>query len=65
MIYMALQWRYWWIESVKERFPEVYEHATIHQPPSLFIDKSYERKKWKEDIESYMLSRLASSCDRF
>jgi len=64
--FIPTQWRYWWISEVKDQFPDVYENVTIDEPKSIFIDRTSELAEWKEDIESELLSRLASCwCNKF
>ena len=63
--FLPQQWRHWWIDSIRSEFPEVYSNITIEMPPSLFVDISHDKKVWNEDIDSYMLSRLASSCNKY
>jgi hypothetical protein len=62
--FIPVQWRYWWIDSLKENVNIVYDNITITSPKSIFIDRSNAIKEWDDDISSFMLSRLASSCNK-
>ena len=63
--FLPSQWRHWWIVSIHMKCPDIYSNVTVDQPPSLFVDVSHEKKVWNNDIDSYMLSRLASSCNKY
>ena len=63
--FLPWQWRYWWIDTIKEKCPETYGDVTIKSPPCIFIDKTHEKKVWDDDVNSYLLSRLASCCNKY
>ena len=63
--FIPYQWRLWWIDSIQSECPDFFSNVTLHMPPSIFVDITHEKQVWKEDIKSYMLSRLASSCNKY
>jgi hypothetical protein len=62
--FIPSQWRYWWIDSLKDNVYRVFDNITLTSPKSIFIDRSNAIKEWDADIASYMLSRLASTCNK-
>ena len=62
---VPIEWRPWWILSLRRYYPHVYGHITIESPPPAFKDKTLDIKQWDEDIKSFSLARLSSACNRF
>ena len=61
--FIPQQWRYWWIETLKTKYPHVFGEVTIENPPPIFVDRTPELSEWKDDMDSQLLSRIASSCN--
>ena len=62
--FIPSQWRYWWIDEAKACFPHIFNSVSIESPSPIFIDKTMEIKEWNDDVNSYLLPRLASSCNK-
>lgn len=62
--FIPLQWRYWWIDEAKACFPHIFNSVSIDSPSPIFIDKTMEINEWNDDVNSYLLPRLASSCNK-
>ena len=54
-------WRYWWYSSASGRFRD---NITLHNPQSLFVDKTVEMNEWDSDIESMSLARLRDTSNK-
>ena len=59
------QWRFWFIESLKEFEPQNYERITIDFPPPLVQDVSEKRHEWDRLVNSYTLPNLRDACNKF
>ena len=35
-------WRYWWIDVIKETFPDIFRCVAIDTPEAYFVDKTVE-----------------------
>jgi len=62
--FIPQQWRPWWIYSVKEKYPLLFENISIDFPSSVFRDKTAEINNFWNDIESYDLARLSHTCNK-
>ena len=62
--FIPIQWRYWWISEVKRSFPTVFANVSIESPTPIFADRTSDINEWNQDIDSYLLSRLASTCNK-
>ena len=60
----AEEWRPWWVQSLKETFTNVYSEISMSDPTPIFRDKTLDIREWNEDISSYLLSKLASACNK-
>ena len=63
--YIPTTWRHWWIESVKETFPQIYSPIQLHLPTPFFEDRTFEIKEWNENINSHLLSNLAMITNKY
>ena len=63
--FIPSEWRLWWLQMVKMRFPNVFVAIDLHNPSPAFKDKTTDIQTWNEDINSYLLSRLASSANKY
>jgi hypothetical protein len=60
--FIPMEWRPWWIDSTRRAsFPTI----TMIHPAPIFKDKTIDIKEWNEDINSFLLSRLASASNKF
>ena len=58
---VPLTWRPWWLQCIKREFPVIFGDVTLLNPSPIFRDTTTDLKCWNEDINSYLLSRLAST----
>lgn len=63
--FIPSSWRQWWLMSLKNNFPTVYSDISIDYPPPIFNDVTNNIKEWNDDIDSYLLSRLAKTTNKF
>lgn len=64
--FIPIEWRPWWIHSITTLFPTIYSNTiTIEYPTPVFKDKTIDIKEWNDDINSYLLSRLATASNKF
>ena len=61
--FVPIQFRYWWLSYLHERYPHVYSNVSIKSPLPFFKEVSRKVNKWKESISSGELPRLAESCN--
>ena len=57
------QWRYWWLDSIGVVFPHYFGDVSISEPEPFFKDRTPDIDEFNEDIESYLLARLAKTCN--
>ena len=57
-------WRHWWMGALMPEHGDIYNCITIELPPTFFKDIMMEYKEFQYDIESYLLSKLANSCNK-
>ena len=50
--------------SLIEMYPNVFQAISIDNPSPIFVDRTLEIDEWNEDINSYELARLASTCNK-
>ena len=62
--FIPSQWRHWWLSSVCECFPVVFEDITIDDPSPAFVDRTAEIDEWNDDIDSKLIARLADTCNK-
>lgn len=62
--FIPKEWRYWWLTSLTETHPNVFQAISIDIPSPIFVDRTMEIDEWSEDINSYELARLASTCNK-
>ena len=63
--FIPVEWRPWWIDVLKEKFPFVFGNITITKPSAVFQDRTLHIKEWETDINSYLLSRLKSTSNKY
>ena len=63
--FISMVWRPWWIDSIKYELANIYQDVTLQSPSPIFKDKSLDIKLWNADINSYLLSRLASTSNKY
>ena len=57
-------WRYWWIDNI-HLFQHEYSNVTIDYPEPIIVDRSIEVEEWNSDMNSQLLPRIASSCNKY
>ena len=62
---IPFSWRQWWLMSLKNNFPTIYSDISIKYPPPIFHDATTDIEEWNDDIDSYLLSRLANITNKF
>ena len=62
---VPLTWRPWQLQCIKREFPVIFGDVTLDYPPPIFRDRTIDLKCWNEDINSYLLSRLASTSNKY
>ena len=60
--FIPVQWRYWWIDAVVNDL--MFEDVSIEEPSPIFIDRTNELDEWNADMDTLLLSRLASACNK-
>ena len=63
--FITYNWRPWWIDSIKVKYPFIFEDISLDSPTPIFKDKTSDISKWNADINSFLLSRLASTSNTF
>ena len=38
--YIRPKWRYWWVDSLKDRFPQIFNNITINYPIPIIDDRA-------------------------
>ena len=61
---MPIEWRPWWVQSLPEKFPNACLEISVSALILIFRDKTLDIREWNEDIRSYLLSKLASVCNK-
>ena len=61
--FIPFQFRYWWLDYVRDRYPAIYSHVTLIQPKTIFDDVTPELKSWNNGIAKSTLPDLATICD--
>ena len=59
------QWRHWWIRAVKDLNIYIYDDVTIDMPPPIIYDMTHDINDWNCNINSMLLSNLASTCNQY
>ena len=59
------EWRPWWLDSLKHKYPDIFDRITLQFPAPIFVDKTNDLMNWKKDIESYFIARLASTTNKY
>lgn len=62
--FIPIQWRYWWLSSLHQTFPIIFEDASITSPKSVFVDLSSDIDEWNQNISSFLLARLANTTNK-
>ena len=57
-------WRHWWVDNIRA-FIFKYRNISLEFPKCIIIDRSYEKDEWTSDIESQLLPRIASACNKY
>ncbi len=57
-------WRHWWVDNIRA-FIFKYRNITLDFPKCIIIDRSLEKDEWTSDMESQLLLRIASSCNKY
>ena len=57
------KWRYWWIDSLIESFPNTFFEITIDNPISMIDDRSLDMEEWNHQVETLTLQDLANVCN--
>ena len=60
--FIPTQWRYWWIDEVQLHIPSLL-NVTIDNPSPTMEDCTHIINEWNNDVDSFLLSRLAKTCD--
>lgn len=63
--FVPLLWRHWWIPSLLIFYPTIFSEVTIQQPSPFFVDRTIDYDQMKNDIESYKLSKLMSTSNKY
>ena len=63
--FVPMEWRPWWLDSLSSTFPNIFTDISLDRPCPVFEDKTIDIKEWNDDINSYLLSRLASTSNKF
>ena len=53
--FLPITWRFWWLEEASRYFQD---NISLHNPESLFIDKTREINEWDQEIDSKNIGRL-------
>ena len=53
------------MNSLQTHLPNVYGSISLDSPEALFIDRTLEMQEWNSDLKSQLLTRLASSCNKY
>lgn len=66
---IPLQWRYWWVDAVKEKYARIFRHITIDLPAPAFKDVTEERNEFvngtSTDYEGKdALGKLRDCCNK-
>jgi hypothetical protein len=62
--FIPTKWRHWWINELKASFPIVFAQITIENPIPIFVDRTIESNEWKNDINSFDLTKIAQACNK-
>eukprot|EP00957_Ditylum_brightwellii_P207301 15352368-Ditylum_brightwellii.AAC.1 len=62
--YIPNLWRHWWLEAVMSEFEDIFDCVTLTDPPSIFYDVSNDVSEFKPNVESFMLARLHTICNK-
>ena len=62
--FIPLEWRPWWLNSLKESFPLIFGNITLTHPVPVFQDITANIEEWNGDINSYLLSKLRDTCNK-
>ena len=57
--YIPLQFRYWWMEYLQVRFPEVHHDVTLTYPTPVLDDVTIKLKKWKKYTHNFKETKLS------
>ena len=63
--FLPLEWRMWWKDDICEKFPDIYNHSTFNDNSSFFVDLTNNKHKFNVDVGSFLLPRLATTCNDF
>jgi hypothetical protein len=63
--FIPTPWRYWWVQELKELYPNTFSQITILDPSPVFIDRTMEITEWDRDINSFELPKLARACNKY
>lgn len=62
--FIPKEWRYWWIDKLKELHGETYSNITIDNPPPIFVEKTEELGDWTQNINSCTYSGLRDTINK-
>jgi hypothetical protein len=57
-------WRFWWLDSLREKYPIDYGHVSLEKPEPIFEDKTNELSEWNNDFNSLDLPKIAGACNK-
>ena len=57
------EFRYWWVNYIRDAFPQVFHEATIEFPSPIFDNVSMWIKRWNEGLNTSTLPSLTSICN--
>ena len=61
--FIPQQWRYWLIQSSKTTHPHEFGEVTIENTPPVCVNRTPQVSEGKEELDSQLLSRIASACN--
>ena len=63
--FIPKEWRFWWLDSLTNAFLHVHGDISMDEPSPAFKDKTIDIKEWNDNINTYLLSTLALTSNKY